>query len=283
MFIDDYVANNTQKSDFDLRSFAKQKTVIYILLPDDRETYHKLASILIQQIYTSLVETSREEGGELKIRMNFILDEFANFTKINNFQSMLTVSRGRNIRFVICLQSFAQIEEKYGKEGAQNILDNCVWMYLKTSNIDTATKVSDKLGTYTAQSYGESSNTNIKYDNSSSSMSLISRKLLTPDEVLRIENPYALVMIAGKPPALVNVPDISKMYFNKLNCMGTEEENKMLRIKRENSRKVRKIEPIKIWDIWNKYIKEEEDNDYSINQIRHNLMRIKGKEEKGEE
>ena len=283
MFIDDYVANNTQKSDFDLRSFAKQKTVIYILLPDDRETYHKLASILIQQIYTSLVETSREEGGELKIRMNFILDEFANFTKINNFQSMLTVSRGRNIRFVICLQSFAQIEEKYGKEGAQNILDNCVWMYLKTSNIDTATKVSDKLGTYTVQSYGESSNTNIKYDNSSSSMSLISRKLLTPDEVLRIENPYALVMIAGKPPALVNVPDISKMYFNKLNCMGTEEENKMLRIKRENSRKVRTIEPIKIWDIWNKYIKEEEDNDYSINQIRHNLMRIKGKEEKGEE
>lgn len=116
-----------------------------MLLPDDRETYHKLGSILIQQLYTSLVETSREEGGELKIRMNFILDEFCNFTKIDNFQSMLTVSRGRNIRFVICLQSFAQIEERYGKEGAQNILDNCAWMYLKTSNIDTANKVSDKL------------------------------------------------------------------------------------------------------------------------------------------
>lgn len=185
LFIDDYVANNTQKSDFDLRDFAKKKTAIYILLPDDRETYHKLGSILVQQLYTALVETSREEGGELKRRMNFILDEFANFTKIEAFQSMLTVSRGRNIRFVICLQSFAQIEERYGKEGAQNIGDNCAWIYLR-SNIDTANKISEKLGTYTAQAYGESSNSNIKYDNSSSSMSLISRKLLTADEVLRL-------------------------------------------------------------------------------------------------
>lgn len=50
-------------------------------------------SLLVQQIYTSLVAISRNEGGELKIRMNFILDEFANFTKIETFQSMLTVSR----------------------------------------------------------------------------------------------------------------------------------------------------------------------------------------------
>lgn len=145
MFINEYVANNIQKSDFDLQSFVKEKTAIYVLLSDDKLTYHKLGSLLVQQIYTSLVDASREQGGELPIRMNYILDEFANFTKIDTFQNMLTVGRGRNIRFVICLQSFAQLEERYGKEGAQNILDNCAWMYLKTSNIDTATKVSDKL------------------------------------------------------------------------------------------------------------------------------------------
>ena len=201
--------------------------------------------------------------------MNFILDEFANFTKIEAFQSMLTVSRGRNIRFVICLQSFAQIEERYGKEGAQNIMDNTAWIYLKTSNIDTATKVSDRLGSYTAQAYGESSNSNIKYDNSSSSMSLIQRKLLTPDEVLRIESPYILVMIAGKTPALLNVPDISKMYFNKLNGMGTKEENQQLRIQRENAREMRKITPIKVWNIWDKY--KSKNNDYDVDDLRHNF------------
>lgn len=88
-------------------------------------------------------------------------------------------------------------------------------------------------------------------------MSLISRKLLTPDEVLKIESPYILVMIAGKPPALLKVPDISKMHFDKLNGMGTKEENQRLRIQRENAREVRKISKSKIWNIWDKV----KDND----------------------
>lgn len=58
---------------------------------------------------------SREEGGELPIRMNFILDEFANFTKIESFQAMLTVSRSRNCRFVLALQSFRTIRRKIWK------------------------------------------------------------------------------------------------------------------------------------------------------------------------
>ena len=88
-------------------------------------------------------------------------------------------------------------------------------------------------------------------------MSLISRKLLTPDEVLSIENPYSIVMIAGKPPVITNLPDISQTHFNTLNGMGTKEENQKLRIERENIRESRPIENIKIWDIWNKNTKEE--------------------------
>lgn len=124
-------------------------------------------------------------------------------------------------------------------------------------------------GTYTAQSYGESSNTNIKYNNSSSSMSLISRKLLTPDEVLKIESPYILAMIAGKPPALLNVPDISKMHFNKLNGMGTKEENQKLRIERENQRSIRKISKSKVWNIWDK-VKDNDLDDEEIETLRKN-------------
>jgi len=235
----------------------------------------------VQQLYTAIVDVSRNSGGELPIRMNFILDEFANFTKIDTFQSMLTVSRGRNCRFMIALQSFAQLEEKYGKEGAQNILDNGMLMYLKSNSIETATKISDKLGTYSVQSYGESSNTNIKYDNSSSSMSLISRKMLTPDEVLRIESPVILVMIAGECSAILYVPDISRMYFNKLNGMGTKEENRLLRIQRENERKIRKIGKVKIWDIWNEYKNNTKYDfeDEELEGLRENLrVSIKRKE-----
>lgn len=123
-------------------------------------------------------------------------------------------------------------------------------------------KFQKEFGTYTAQSYGESSNSNNKFDKTSSSMSLISRKLLTPDEVLKIENPYAIVMLAGKPPAITTIPDISKMYFNKLNGMGTREENLELRVSRELQRKERPIQPIKIWDIW-----ERTEENVKINKI----------------
>lgn len=112
-------------------------------------------------------------------------------------------------------------------------------------------------GTYTAQSYGESSNSNIKYDKSSSSMSLISRKLLTPDEVMKIESPYAIIIVFDKLPVIANVPDISKTYFNKINGMGSREHNQKLRIDRENARVERPIKQIKIWNIWNRKIGEE--------------------------
>ena len=128
-------------------------------------------------------------------------------------------------------------------------------------------------GVYSAQSYGEGSNTNIKYDNSSSSMSLISRKMLTADEVLRIQSPVILVMIAGEYSAIMYVPDISKMHFNKLNGMGTKEENKKLRIQREKERKIREIQKVKIWNIWdqiNEIYDEKEIDEEELKIIREN-------------
>ena len=160
------------------------------------------------------------------------------------------------------------MRKNIGKEGAQNILDNGMLMYLKSNSIETATKISDKLGTYSTQSYGESSNTNIKYDNSSSSMSLISRKMLTPDEVLRIESPVILVMIAGEYSAILYVPDNTKMHFNKLNGMGTREENKLLRVQRENERPIRKISKVKIWNIWDKYKNIDEEDIYEEQELK---------------
>lgn len=112
-------------------------------------------------------------------------------------------------------------------------------------------------------------------------MSLISRKLLTPDEVLKIESPYNLVMIAGKSPALLNVPDISKMYFNKLNGMGTKEENQVLRVQRENERPIRKISKVKIWNIWDKVKNYDEDeiDEEELRELRENWRVSKKRKE----
>ena len=86
-------------------------------------------------------------------------------------------------------------------------------------------------------------------------------------------------MIAGKPPAILNVPDISKMYFNQINCMGTKAENTRLRIEREKDRKESKLEKINIWEIWKKYYNLEledysiEENEEIVNMIKNNLER----------
>ena len=245
----------TSDSDFSLRDTGKKKRAIYIILPDERTTYYSLASLFVNQQYTSLVEVADSRGGELENRTNFILDEFGNFTTIPAFSNMLTVGGGRKIRFNIFLQSFSQLEQKYGREGTENILDNCqTWIYLKTSNIESATKIMRKLGSYTVSSYSRSSSYSKNQNGSNSeSMNLISRPLLTEDEILRIERPYILIINTGIYPAITKIPDLSKWHFNKLFGLGDKEHNRKVREEREKSRKVREQKKIRLWGVWNDY------------------------------
>ena len=255
LFTSESIYTMTSDSDFLLKDTGTKKRAIYIILPDERITYYSLASLFVNQQYTSLVEVADSRGGELKNRTNFVLDEFGNFTTIPAFSNMLTVGGGRKIRFNIFLQSFAQLEQKYTKEGAENILDNCqTWIYLKTANIETATKIMRKLGNYTTSSYSKSSSYNKHQAGSNSeSMNLISRPLLTEDEILRIERPYVLIINAGNYPAITKIPDLAKWRFNKLYGLGDKEHNRVVREERENSRKVRELKKMQLWGVWNEY------------------------------
>ena len=255
LFTSKSIYGMTCKSDFKLKQSGEEKTVTYIILPDEKTTYYPLASLFVYQNYVSLVESADKRGGELKIRVNYILDEFGNFTTIPAFGNMLTVAGGRKIRFNLFLQSFSQLENKYGREIAENIRDNCqTWIYLKTASNETASIISKKLGTYTTLSYSRSSSYS-KYQNGSNSESinLISRSLLTEDEILRIERPYVLIIQTGLFPVITKLPDISKWKFNSLFGMGDQEHNRQLRFKRESLRPVKETEDIKLWGIWNMY------------------------------
>lgn len=255
LFTSKSIYGMTCKSDFSLKQAGEKKTVTYIILPDEKTTYYPLASLFVYQNYVSLVESADERGGELKTRVNYILDEFGNFTTIPSFSNMLTVSGGRKIRFNLFLQSFSQLENKYGREIAENIRDNCqTWIYLKTASNETASVISKKLGCYTTSSYSRSSSYS-KYQNGSNSESvnLISRDLLTEDEILRIERPYVLVIQTGLFPIITKLPDISKWKFNSLFGMGNQEHNRKLRLERESKRPIKEIEDIKLWGIWNMY------------------------------
>jgi hypothetical protein len=84
-------------------------------------------------------------------------------------------------------------------------------------------------------------------------MNLIARSLLTEDEILRIERPYALVMLAGQYPAIMRLPDLSEWRFNQALGMGDQEHNRKLREIREKAREARAPTPIELWGIWEKY------------------------------
>lgn len=254
LFSSNSIYTMTNDSDFKLEDIGEKKCIRYIILPDERTTFYTLATIFVSQQYQALVNLADSRGGKLKIRNNFILEEFGNFTKIANFENMLTVSRGRNIRINMFLQSFAQLETKYSKTVAQNIMDNAqIWIYLRTSSYETAEIISKKLGSYTVSINSQSSSVSKNSDNMSESMSLASRKLLMPDEILRFENPYALILQSGYFSAKTEIPDLSKWQFNKVLRLGNEEENRIIREKVEKERKVLEEEKIKLWKIWEDY------------------------------
>ena len=112
-------------------------------------------------------------------------------------------------------------------------------------------KLVKKYGNYTTTNFSESNSTNGGNSNisTSSSMNLGARPLLTPDEILRINRPYLLVMCAGKKPAMTKAPDLSKWYFNRMFGLGDEEYNRQLREKREAERCCNEINEVKLWDI----------------------------------
>lgn len=274
IFVDSYISSMTSSSEIKADDLAESKTVLFLILPDEKLTSYPLCSIFINQMYMKLVEIADSKGGRLPSRVNFILDEFGNFATIPNFAGFLTVGGGRKIRFNLFIQSISQLNEKYGDNVSQNILDNCyVWNYLKTNNDVTAEKISKRLGTYTISSWSESNSSSGGAVNHSKSMNLSQRALLTPAEVIMLERPYLLVMCSGKNPAITNSPDLSKWLFNKLLGLGDENFNDEFRKRVEEKRAIFKLEEVKLWDISLKTKKIKQIINEEINQNRIRINR----------
>ncbi len=112
-------------SDFNLRSIGEKPTAVFIIIQDEKKTYHSLATIFIKQCYETLIDVAQEHGGKLPCRTNFLLDEFANMPPLKDVTTMITAARSRQIRFTMIIQNFAQLNQVYGKENAETIKGNC--------------------------------------------------------------------------------------------------------------------------------------------------------------
>ncbi len=112
-------------SDFSMDNIGKEPTAVFIIIQDEKRTYHPLATILIKQIYETLIDVAQANGGKLPCRTNFLLDEFANMPPLKDVTTMITAARSRQIRFTMIIQNFAQLNKVYGKDDAETIKGNC--------------------------------------------------------------------------------------------------------------------------------------------------------------
>lgn len=258
-FINWRIGEMTSHSDYKLSDVANKKSIVYMIIPDEKITLYPLVSIYVNQMYVSMVEQANIQGGKLAREIHFFLDEMGNFPTIPGLGAMLSAGAGRGIHLHLVLQDYQQLEKKY-KDDFENVKANTLLtVYLRSTSPKTNEELSKRLGKYTVQTATASSSINSEKTNNisySSSSQMAGRELLTADELARFDTPQGLVIYGGNFPAIVNLPDLSKYYANAEMGLGDEEYNRKVIMERSKEREERSVGKPNVWGIWTKYKNE---------------------------
>jgi len=178
----------------DMRTIGREKTAVYLIVPDEKTTYHFLVTTFIKQAYEVLIaEAQKESSLKLPIRVNFVLDEFCNMPKIMDMPSMISAARSRNMRYFLVAQSQHQLRGKYG-EDADTIKGNCDnWVFLTSKELDLLNEISELCGNITTAD-GRT------------------RRLISVSELQRLhkEKGESLIMHARQYPIITEMADIDE-------------------------------------------------------------------------
>uniref|UniRef100_UPI0025E19EB5 type IV secretory system conjugative DNA transfer family protein n=1 Tax=Ruminococcus sp. TaxID=41978 RepID=UPI0025E19EB5 len=185
---------------------CSERSAIFIILPEEDHSKYFMVSLLVQQLYREILVIADEHGGTLDNRVMFYLDEMGTFPKIEGAEAMFSAGRSRKISIVAIIQSFAQLEQKYGKEGMEIITDNTQLTVFGgfAPNSQSAEVLSKALGEQTVQSGTVSTG-----KERSQSLQMIGRPLMTVDELKSMPKGQFIVMKTGTHPMISPL----KLYF----------------------------------------------------------------------
>lgn len=198
----------TETSDFKFNDFVEEKAIIYVKISAPTNPYKALTSVFIGQMIDEFFSIGDKDPlGRLKTPVHFLLDEFPNIGRIDGYQETLALCRGYRMYMHTIVQNITQLEEKklYGKEQTQSILSNhSIKLILKVGEQQSAQYWSKWFGTttisYTAKSSsqsksGKTTSTNTQYE---------SKDLVTPDDLMQLDDDKAYLLLAGLPPLYIN-------------------------------------------------------------------------------
>lgn len=192
----------------DAERFCNTKSALFIVLPEEDTTKYFMASLAVQQLYREMLAVADEQGGKLKNRVMFFLDEIGTIPKIESLEMAFSAVRSRKCSIVAIIQSFAQLQKNYGKEGSEIIVDNCQVSLFGgfAPNSESAEILSKHLGNQTVLSGSVSRGKN----DPSQSLQMIQRPLMTPDELKTLKKGHFIVTKTGMNP----MKTILKLFLN---------------------------------------------------------------------
>ena len=183
---------------------GETKTALFCVIPDSDKSYNFIIGMLYTQIFQELYyQADFNCGGRLPIHVTFMLDEFSNVALPDDFCSLLSTMRSREISSIIIIQNFAQIKALF-KDTWETIPGNCdTFIYLGGNEQSTHKYVSELLGkgTIDKKSSGE---TKGRQGSSSRNYDVLGRELFTPDEVRKLDNKKCILFIRGFDPIIDN-------------------------------------------------------------------------------
>ena len=184
-------------SAIDAEHFAAEKSAIFLVLPEEDSTKNFMAGLMIQNLSRELFSVADENGGKLKNRVVFYCDELGTMPPFD-ILPLFSAGRSRKLTLVPIIQSLAQLEKNYGKEGAEIIGDNCQDTIFGgfAPNSQTAETLSKALGSRTVLTGSISKGK----ENNSQSLQMAERALLSPDELKNLPKGNFVVMKTGSHP-----------------------------------------------------------------------------------
>lgn len=184
-------------SAIDAEKFASEKSAIFLILPEEDTTKNFMAGLMIQNLSRELFAVADENGGKLQNRVVLFCDEFGTMPPFDVLP-LFSAGRSRRLTLVPIIQSLAQLEKNYGKEGSEIIQDNCQDTIFGgfAPNSQTAEVLSKALGNRTVLSGSVSRGKN----DPSQNLQMMERPLLTPDELKSIPKGNFIVQKTGQHP-----------------------------------------------------------------------------------